>query len=225
MECHYCNKHCIKSGKYLNGHQRYYCIGCNKYQKIIYCYKGCEIGISRQVEVLNNNSCGIRSISRVLKISTGKVIRSIKKSWLEKRKLKQAILCGREYELDEMCTYIGNKENRYWIVYAIDRITKDTVDFKIGRRTKKTLKRVVDTLLLSGAKKIHTDKLKLYEYLIPKELHERSQYKINRIERKNLSVRTHLKRLSRKTICFSKSLSMLEATLGVYFGKNNSSFT
>ena len=119
-----------------------------------------------------------------------------------------------------MKTYIGNKNKRYWIVYAIDRVTREVIDFKVGRRTKRTLKRIVDTLLLAGAKKIYTDKLKLYEYLIPQEVHERSQYKINRIERKNLSVRTHLKRLSRRTICFSKSITMLEASLGLYFWKS-----
>ncbi len=224
MDCHYCANSCVKSGKYSNGHQRYYCKVCKRHQKETYIYKGCEQGISEEVEKLTNESCGIRSISRILKISTGKVLRSIKKSWQEKRKQKRIILYGREYELDEMKTYIGNKNKRYWIVYAIDRATRKVIDFKVGKRTKKTLQRVVDTLLLAGAKKIYTDKLKLYEYLIPKEIHDRSQYKINRIERKNLSVRTHLKRLSRRTICFSKSISMLEATLGVYFWKNNYSF-
>jgi insertion element IS1 protein InsB len=91
------------------------------------------------------------------------------------------------------------------------------VDLKVGKRNKKTLSRVTDTLLLSEAIKIYTDRLNLYEYLIPEELHTRSKYKINYIERKNLSVRTHLKRLARKTICFSKSIVMLEACLKIYF--------
>ncbi|MBS1665188.1 MAG: hypothetical protein JST68_29350 [Bacteroidetes bacterium] len=40
---------------------------------------------------------------------------------------------------------------------------------------------------------------------------------INRSERKNLTLRTHLKRLSCRTFCFSKSLSMLESCLKLYF--------
>jgi hypothetical protein len=39
----------------------------------------------------------------------------------------------------------------------------------------------------------------------------------NHIERKNLSLRTHLKRLNRRTICFSKSLVILSACLRIYF--------
>ena len=71
MECSYCKDTCIKSGTYSNGHQRYYCKSCMKYQKTTYFYKGCEQGMSEQIALLNNNSCGIRSISRILKISTG----------------------------------------------------------------------------------------------------------------------------------------------------------
>jgi insertion element IS1 protein InsB len=133
-------------------------------------------------------------------------------------------LRGREYELDEMRTFIGSKKKKYWIVYAIDRATKVVVDFKVGKRNNITLKIVVDTLLLSKAKKIYTDGLKNYKTLIPEAIHKVGKYKINKTERNNLSVRTHLKRLSRKTICFSKSISMLEATLGVYFWKNSCSF-
>ena len=152
------------------------------------------------MELLNNNSCGIRSISRILKISTGKVIRSIKKSWQDKKKLRRAILLGREYELDEMKTYIGNKKKEYWIVYAIDRVTREVIDFKVGKRTNKTLKKVIDTMLLAGAKKIYTDNLKNYRYLIPEEIHKRGKYKINYIERKNLSVRTHCEKIVKKDV-------------------------
>jgi insertion element IS1 protein InsB len=224
MECKNCKCRCVKNGKHKTGVQRYYCKGCRLYQQLRYIYKGCEKSIVKEIEKLTTESCGIRSISRVLEISEGKVIKSIKQLYRERLKVKRTILFGKEYELDEMRTYIGNKKRKYWVVYAIDRATREVVDFKVGKRTTRTLKRIVDTLLLAKAKKIYTDKLNIYKSLIPETLHERSKYKINRIERKNLSVRTHLKRLSRKTICFSKTISMLEATLGVYFWKNNSSY-
>ena len=126
--------------------------------------------------------------------------------------------------MDEMKTYIGNKKKKYWIACAIDRSTGEVVDFRIGKRTNKTLKKVVDTLLLSKAKKIYTDGLNNYKTLMPETIHKIGKYKINHIERNNLSVRTHLKLLSRRTICFSKSISMLEATLDLYFWKNSYSF-
>ena len=51
----------------------------------------------------------------------------------------------------------------------------------------------------------------------PKSIHKRFQYCTNKIERMNLTLRTHIKRLSRKTICFSKSEKYLEAHLKIYF--------
>jgi len=91
------------------------------------------------------------------------------------------------------------------------------VDLKVGGRTKKNLKRVTDTLVLANCKEIFTDGLPLYRDLIPVELHKVKRYGTNHIERKNLNLRTHLKRLNRKTIAFSKSLLMLEACLKIYF--------
>ncbi|MDF2454709.1 MAG: transposase [Cytophagaceae bacterium] len=214
----------MKAGLAGNTIQRYYCRHCKRHQQEAYQYNGCKAYIENRIVELNNEGCGIRSISRVLHISPGKVLSSIKGVYKKQKNLKKAIVRGREYELDEMKTFIKRKKNKYWIVYAIDKLTREPIDFTIGKRSKKTLRRIVDTLVMAGAKKIYTDKLKLYTYIIPKELHVRSQYKINRIERKNLSIRTHLKRLSRRTICFSRSKEMLEASIGVYFGRNSCSF-
>jgi insertion element IS1 protein InsB len=127
------------------------------------------------------------------------------------------ILQGKEYEVDEMRTHIGNKKRLYWIAYALRRDTKEVIDFKVGRRNTKTLLKVVETAILSGAKKICTDGHELYKSLVPSAIHVKSKYNINHIERKNLSIRTHLKRLARRTICFSRSREMLEACLKIYF--------
>lgn len=68
----------------------------------------------------------------------------------------------------------------------------------MGKRTNKTLRSVVNTLLLSDAKQIDTDKLKQYRNLIPRKIHKTTQYGTNHIEHMNVNLRTHLKRLSRK---------------------------
>ncbi|MCA4783332.1 transposase, partial [Empedobacter stercoris] len=39
----------------------------------------------------------------------------------------------------------------------------------------------------------------------------------NHIERNHLSLRTHLKRLNRKTICYTKNMDILSAILTIYF--------
>jgi insertion element IS1 protein InsB len=87
----------------------------------------------------------------------------------------------------------------------------------LGNEPIKTLNRVLETLKLSEAKKIFTDRLKNYRYLIDEKLHSVKRFGTNHIERKNLTLRTHLKRLNRRTICFSKSLVIFTAVLKIYF--------
>jgi insertion element IS1 protein InsB len=221
--CRFCDKQTVKNGKSKTGKQRYHCRGCKKTFQTEYFYKACSSGTNRWITSLTNESCGIRSIARLLTVSISTVSRKIKK--IGKSLIRPfPILQGKEYEVDEMRTYVGNKKRLYWVVYALRRDTKEVIDFKVGKRNSRTLQRVLDTVQLSEAKKIHTDRLSLYKNLIPTVLHCTNQYNINHIERKNLSIRTHLKRLARKTICFSRSKEMLEACLGIYFwnGKGTS---
>jgi IS1 family transposase len=121
------------------------------------------------------------------------------------------------FEVDELWTYIGRKDNEHWVAYGLDKATGRVIDFVIGKRTKGTLKLLIDNLLNFQAKKIRTDNLTIYQRLIPAAIHQRGAYCINHIERKNLSIRTHLKRLSRRTICFNRSILLLESSLKIYF--------
>jgi IS1 family transposase len=120
------------------------------------------------------------------------------------------------YEMDELYTYIGKKTNPCYIIYAINRKTKRVIDCICGARTKENINKIVQKILSLSPKRIYTDKLNIFGTLIPASLHRTFQYKTNRIERKNLTLRTHLKRLSRKTICYSKSKAMLEACFRLY---------
>src|SRR5690606_4978269 len=110
---------------------------------------------------------------------------------------------GKVYEVDELRTYIKRKTRLIWVVYALERESKRIVSFHIGSRTNKTLKTVLTSLHLSEAKRIYTDGLKNYKYLIQRETHKVIRFGTNSIERMNLNLRIHLKRLNRRTICFS----------------------
>ena len=168
---------------------------------------------------MNNEGMGISSIARILDIPKSSVMRIILRaeSKIQKPDLKE---CHQEYEIDELRTFIGNKKNECWVCYAINRKTKKIVDFIVGRRTKENIKKVVRSVLNLSPTKVYTDKLNIYPGLIYHKLHSTARRKTNHIERMNLTVRTHLKRLSYKTICFSKSASMLSACLKLYFWGN-----
>jgi IS1 family transposase len=165
---------------------------------------------------LLKEGCGIRSISRILNISNKTVLsRMLKIS--KKIKIPYFNKFGCKFEIDEMWSFIGNKKNVTWITYALERETKSIIDFYVGRKTKETIRPLIDKVLLLNPARIYTDRLNIYPSLIPQEIHKRFQYCTNRIERMNLNLRTHIKRLSRKTICFSKNQEYLEAHLKIYF--------
>lgn len=78
--------------------------------------------------------------------------------------------------------------------------------------------KVVNSIKLLSLSKIIADKLPAYKNLVQPFDHNTRKYGNNHIERQNLTLRTHLKRLNRITICYSKSLTMLFVVVKIYFG-------
>jgi IS1 family transposase/transposase-like protein len=206
---------CIKNGTCRLGKQRYLCKSCKTSFIVNYSYKAYNSSTTKNLITLLKEGCGIRSISRILEISTTTVLKRILE--IASKVVKPTVALGRVYEMDELCTYVGKKQNFVWVAYAIRKDTREVVDFVVGKRTKRTLKKVIDLLILSNANRIHTDKLKSYSSLIPSNIHSTKVRGTNYIERLNLTLRTHLKRLNRRTITYSKSGSILEAILKIYF--------
>lgn len=215
MRCKKCKERVVKNGTTKTSKQRYYCRSCKLTFQSEYVYKACRSYVNKQLVTLLKEGCGTLSISRILEISpttTTKRILTISDQ------IKLPILfMNKEYEVDELCTYVGSKSRKRWVAYALEKESKKVVSLALGTRTKKTLEQMMKGLLLSEPRKIFTDKLNIYKSLIPETIHKTKQYSINHIERMNLTLRTHLKRLSRRTICYSKSILMLMACLKIYF--------
>ena len=108
--------------------------------------------------------------------------------------------------MDEMWSFVGNKGNQRWLWLAIDHKTRKVVAFVFGRRRETVFKKLKKLLKPFGIRRYYTDGLACYA----KHLTNHTVGKTNtqRIERKNLTLRTRAKRLARKTICFSKSVYM-----------------
>ncbi|WP_118973124.1 IS1 family transposase [Taibaiella koreensis] len=213
--CSYCKSNCKRYGFNKAGKQRFRCKSCKRTSLAWYNSSTLSPHFDNQIKTLVKEGCGIRSIGRILKISASTVIRRIKKisSAIE----PPVIATGQTFELDELCTFIGNKRTLIWVAYVIDSATKQVAAFNIGNRSVQMLAQVTEPLLRTSPAKIFTDKLLQYKSLIPPSIHVTKKYGINHIERKNLTLRTHLKRLNRRTIYFSKSVAMLHACLMIYF--------
>jgi insertion element IS1 protein InsB len=170
--CIHCNNYCVKNGT-VYGKQRYQCKSCKRSFVNVYTYKAYEKQANNFIKAHIKEGCGIRSIARLASISPKTVLKRI--IAIAKTIIKPFILFGKEYELDELRTYVKKKTRLLWIVYAIRKDIQQVTDFAVGSRTGNTLKLVTDTLLLSQATKVYTDKLQLYNYLLPEEIHSTRQ--------------------------------------------------
>lgn len=216
MNCKKCKApNCIKRGK-RNGKQRYYCKICSGSFQDSYSYKAYQKPTNNLIIKLLKESCGVLSISRIIGISKNTVLsRKLKLGNRTKNPIFTKLNC--KYEIDEMFIKIANGRAYNWLTYAIEQRTKVVIGFCIGSRSKENIKPIIDKILLSKPQRIYTDRLQLYKNLVPKEVHKVFNHCTNKIERNNLTLRTHIKRLSRKTICFSKNEQYLEAHLKIYF--------
>lgn len=217
MNCQYCQGFCIKKGFYKKT-QGYQCKNCKKYMQGVYTNGKCSEEKDAMIIKLNNEGNGVSSISRIVELSKTSIIRRIR--ILAQNAVKPVFTeSNQTYELDELCTYTckNNPSNHEYIIYAINRKTRQIIDICIGKRTSENIAQVVNAVLELNPKRIYTDKLNSYPTLIPKHMHKPGRYVTNKIERMNLTLRTHLKRLSRKTICFSKKIDMLRGSLLLYW--------
>ncbi len=215
MECKYCGGTCVKDGTQNNGRQRYKCKSCHRKQQALYSYNAYQKGINDEIVTLTQEGVGIRSTARILNISPTTLLSRIVQ--IAHTISRPPVINQRTYEVDEIKSFVRRKSEHIWIAYAPDRKSKQVVSYNIGPRTNATLNVVLETLRLSDAKRVYTDRLRNYRSLIETKIHRTSLYGTNHIERHNLTIRTHLKRLARKTICFSRSAVILSAILKIYF--------
>ena len=71
----------VRNGKNKRGVAKYYCrkADCKSYFQLDYAYNGCKPGINEQIVKMAANASGIRDTSRVINITTDKVMSTLKK--------------------------------------------------------------------------------------------------------------------------------------------------
>ncbi|MCE7996604.1 MAG: IS1 family transposase [Roseivirga sp.] len=215
MKCKYCNKRCHKCGRQANGTQKYRCKSCLKYQQEVYSSQIYNPSVNTKIIALVKEGVGIRGIGRLLFISKTTVLKRVRQIASGIKRPVRAY--GKTFEIDEMWTFCRNKKNEQWITYIFDRASKTVVDFIVGRRNTESLRPMISRVLQLSPTLVATDGLRVYKSIIPNQIHSIQPYQTLRRERNNLNLRIHLKRLSRKTINFTKSVSMLKSILKIYF--------
>ena len=128
-------------------------------------------------------------------------------------------------EADEMWSWVGNKKKQRWLWWVIDKKTGNVLGFAFGPRTNAVWKQLITDLKVVldkyqvGYDILYTDGHQAYQVLLFTKYHiqnvEGKEYTWQ-IERMHLTLRTRIKRLARKTICFSKSEIMHDTIIGLF---------
>lgn len=155
---------------------------------------------------------GINTVIRTLKKVAPKQVTSRTVAYED-----MALIC----EIDEQWSYIGNKKNRHWLGYAFDTKRKQVIAHVFGPRTDETCRQLLALLQPFSIGFITTDDWGSYDREVPAERHLTGKIFTQRIERHNLNLRTHIKRLARKTICYSRSFEVHEKLIGAYIEKHH----
>jgi insertion element IS1 protein InsB len=125
-----------------------------------------------------------------------------------------------EAELDEQWSFVGSKKNQMWLWYALSKKTKIVLAFIFGKRTDDSFQQLLKLLKSIHIDNYYTDDWSSYQKYLDASKHFIGKRDTQNIERKNLDLRTRIKRLCRKTICFSKSEEMHQKVIGNFINKN-----
>lgn len=114
-----------------------------------------------------------------------------------------------------MWSFVKTKKNQRWLWLAICHKTRNVLAFVFGERKDKVFRELKALLAPFGITRFYTDDWGTYERNLVGFQHIISKKNTQRIERKNLTLRTRIKRLCRKTICYSKVIHMHDIVIGL----------
>lgn len=121
-----------------------------------------------------------------------------------------------EVEIDEMWSYVKKRTKQRWLWYAVEHNTGEILAYTFGKRKDSVFMKLKKLLDRFNITMNYTDKWKSYKKYIEKSKHKIGKINTQRIERKNLTLRTRIKRLARKTICYSKTEYMHDIVIGLF---------
>ena len=91
--------------------------------------------------------------------------------------------------------------------------------YVVGTRKDAMFLKLKALLAPFGITRYYTDKAGVSQRHLPPAQHTVGKVTMQKIERKHLTLRTRIKRLARKTLCFSRSCIMHDLFIGLYMNR------
>jgi IS1 family transposase/transposase-like protein len=208
LKCPRCNNpNIVRNGKKSNRAQNYLCKACGKQfiSGLERTYRGTLSCITGMIKIMLVRGGGIRDTSTALKISVKKVLKTLTST---KYRIKPARSHYDCLEIDEFWTYVGRKTNKVWLIYAYHRESGEIVAYVWGKRDLKTAQKLRKRLKRLGISygRIACDEWDSFLAAFGTEAELRGKRYTVGIEGNNCRLRHRIRRVFRKTCCFSKKL-------------------
>lgn len=118
-----------------------------------------------------------------------------------------------------MWSFVESKAQQRWLWHAIEHQSGKVLAYVLASHEDEAFLKLKGLLEPFGIMKFYTDGWGAYERHIEASLHTVGKRNTQKIERKHLTLRTRIKRLARKTICFSKSIQMHDVVIGLFINR------
>ena len=118
-----------------------------------------------------------------------------------------------------MWSFVGAQATARWLWHAIDPHSGRVLAYVVGPRKDTMFLKLHSLLAPLGLTRYYTDKAGVYQRHLPPAQHTVGKLTMQKIERKHLTLRARLKRLARKTLCFSRSFLMHDLLIGLYMNR------
>jgi insertion element IS1 protein InsB len=225
----------VQFGKQANGTQRYRCHNRECPRTIFllqYQDQGRLPAVKQPIVDMTLHGSGVRDIVRVLRVSSATVINVLKKKeptvkqvnarllrTLDPSQVNVILRQVDEAEMDEMWSFMGSKSQQRWLWHAIDHHTGQILAYVFGTREDETFLQLKGLLTPFGITHFYTDGWGAYSRHLDPHTHPVGKQHTQKIERKHTTLRARIKRLARKTICFSRSILMHDLVIGLFINR------
>jgi insertion element IS1 protein InsB len=118
-----------------------------------------------------------------------------------------------------MWSFVGKKQEPRWLWPALAHHTGQVLAYVFGRRKDEVLLQLETVLAPCGLTRYYTDYGGAYARHRAPAVHRPGNHHTQQLARQHLTLRTRLKRLVRKTICFSKSIALHDIVIGLFINR------
>lgn len=184
----------VKNEVKKTGKQNLLCKDCKRQFKCEYHNKGSDPQLKKQLVTILVRGRGVRDYIAVLGVSFCCVLRSNLKEG-KHLEIKPKHRNYKRVQIDEQWSYVGKKEKKVWMIYALYTETGEILADSWGKRNRAGVRRLMMRLKKVEVETYCTDHWEVFREVLPAQSHLVGKEHTKKIEGVNTWFRTRLRRL------------------------------